>query len=57
MKLGVIRQRHDEFYDRSRFSKMEEGLEWYETVHGRDRKILLSERSMAILSRVLYDDV
>lgn len=57
MKLGVIRQRHDEFYDRSRFSKIEEGLEWYETVHGRDRCIITWSKKRAERDRKTREDI
>jgi hypothetical protein len=57
MKLGVIRKRHDEFYDRSRFSKMEEGLEWYETMHGQDRCIITWSQKRAERDRETREDI
>ncbi len=47
MKLGQIKQRHDEFYDRNRFTKVNDGLEWYETKHGNDRCIITWSRQRA----------
>lgn len=40
MKLGVFKKRHEEFYDRSRFCRLNESLEVYETTHGEDRAII-----------------
>lgn len=57
MKLGVLRKRHNEFYDRSRFSKMGEGLEWYETVHGKDRCIITWSQKRAERDRKTREDI
>jgi transposase len=57
MKLGVIRQRHDEFYDRSRFSRIAEGLECYETVHGQDRCIITWSQVRADRDRKTREDI
>ena len=52
MKLGVIKQRHDEFYDRSRFTKMNDELECYETTHKEDRCIITwSENALSAIER------
>lgn len=57
MKLGVLRKRHDEFYDRSRFLKMEDGLEWYETTHGQDRCIITWSQQRAERDRKTREDI
>lgn len=57
MKLGLIRQRHDEFYDRSRFSNMGEGLEWYETMHNQDRCIIIWSRKRAERDKKTREDI
>jgi transposase len=55
MKLGVMR--HDEFYDRSRYSKMSGGLEYYETVHGKDRCLITWSRKRAERDRETRKDI
>jgi len=57
MKLGQIRQRHDEFYDRSRFTKVSEGLEWYETKHGEDRCIITWSQARAERDKNTREDI
>jgi len=57
MKLGVIKQRHHEFYDRSRFTKVNDGLEWYETQHGKDRCIITWSRQRAERDRKTREDI
>jgi hypothetical protein len=57
MKLGVIKQRHDEFYDRSRFIKVNDDLEWYETKHGKDRCIITWSRQRAERDRKTREDI
>lgn len=57
MKLGQTKQRHDEFYDRSRFIKMSDGLEWYETVHGQDRCIITWSQKRADRDRKTREDI
>ena len=57
MKLGVIKQRHDEFYDRSRFTQVNEDLEYYETQHGDDRCIITWSRQRAERDRKTRDDI
>lgn len=57
MKLGVIRQRHDEFYDRSRFTKVSDDLEYYETQHGKDRCIITWSRQRAERDRKTREDI
>lgn len=57
MKLGQIRQRHDEFYDRTRFTKVHDDLEWYETKHGEDRCIITWSRQRAERDRKTREDI
>src|SRR3990170_2290746 len=57
MKLGVIKQRHDEFYDRSRFTKMNDELECYETTHNGDRCIITWSKKRAERDRETREDI
>ncbi len=57
MKLGVIKQRHDEFYDRSRFMKMNDELECYETTHNGDRCIITWSKKRAERDRETREDI
>ena len=57
MKLGQIRQRHDEFYDRSRFTKVNDELEWYETTHNGDRCIITWSQKRAERDRQTREDI
>lgn len=57
MKLGMIRQRHDEFYDRARFIKVNDDLEYYETKHGEDRCIITWSRQRAERDRKTREDI
>lgn len=57
MKLGLIKQRHDEFYDRSRFTKVNDDLEWYETKHGEDRCIIIWSRQRAERDRKTRENI
>lgn len=47
MKLGVFKNRHDEFYDLSRFKKINTELAFYETDHKGDRCIITWSRARA----------
>jgi transposase len=57
MKLGQIKQRHDEFYDRNRFTKITDDLELYETKHGEDRCIITWSRQRADRDRKTREDI
>lgn len=57
MKLGVFKNRHDEFYDRSRFTKVNDDLEWYETKHGEDRCIITWSAQRAERDRKTREDI
>ena len=45
MKLGVFKDRHDEFYDLNRFTKINNELAFYETEHEGDRCIITWSRA------------
>ena len=47
MKLGVFKNRHDEFYDLSRFTKINTELAFYETEHEGDRCIITWSKARA----------
>jgi transposase len=45
MRLGVLKQRHEEFYDRSRFKRINDSYYVYETKHNDDRVIVTWSQS------------
>lgn len=47
MKLGVFKDRHDEFYDLSRFTKINDKLAFYKTEHEGDRCIITWSQARA----------
>lgn len=47
MKLGVFKNRHDEFYDLSRYTKINDELAFYETEHEGDRCIITWSKTRA----------
>lgn len=47
MKLGVFKKRHDEFYDLSRYTKINDELAFYETEHEGDRCIITWSKARA----------
>lgn len=47
MKLGVFKDRHDEFYDLSRYTHISDELAFYETDHEGDRCIITWSRARA----------
>ncbi len=57
IKLGQIKQRHDEFYDRGRFTKVNDDLELYETKLGEDRCIITWSRQRAERDRKTREDI
>lgn len=57
MKLGVFKNRHDEFYDRSRFTSLHDRLEIYETTHGEDRLIITWSQVRADRDRKTREDI
>lgn len=57
MKLGQIKKRHQEFYDRSRFTKINDELEWYETTHRKDRCIVTWSKKRAERDRQTREDI
>jgi transposase len=57
MKLGVFTQRHEAFYDRSKFRRLNENLSIYETTHGEDRCIVTWSRIRAERDRKTREDI
>lgn len=57
MKLGVFKQRHHEFYDISRYTKVNENLAVYETTHEGDRCIITWSKVRAERDRKAREDV
>ena len=57
MKLGQIKQRHGEFYDRGRFTKVSEELECYETAHNGDRCIVTWSQKRADRDKKTREDI
>lgn len=57
MKLGQIKHRHNEFYDRSCFTKVNDELEWYETTHNSDRCIVTWSKKRAERDRKTREDI
>ncbi|HCJ84368.1 MAG TPA: hypothetical protein DHV41_03060 [Parachlamydiales bacterium] len=57
MKLGVFKNRHDEFYDRSRFTLLNDQLEIYETTHGEDRCVITWSKIRAERDRKVRDEI
>ena len=47
MKLGQLKKRSEEFYDLSRFTRINDDLALYETTHGEDRCIVTWSRARA----------
>ena len=57
MKLGLVRQRHEEFYNRKNFKKINDDLEWYETTHNEDRCIITWSRKRADRDKKTREDI
>lgn len=57
MKLGVFKNRHSEFYDRSHFTPLNDHLELYETTHGEDRCIITWSQARADRDRKTREDI
>jgi hypothetical protein len=57
MKLGVLKKRHEEFYDRSRFKWINEELAIYEAQHEGDRCIITWSRVRAERDRKTREDI
>lgn len=57
MKLGVFKQRHQEFYDISRYTAINENLAVYETTHEGDRCIITWSKVRAERDRKAREDV
>ncbi|MBI2067068.1 MAG: IS1634 family transposase [Deltaproteobacteria bacterium] len=57
MKLGVFRDRHAEFYDFARYTKINDNLAVYETTHEGDRCIITWSKARAERDRKAREDV
>lgn len=57
MKMGQLKKRHGEFYDRTRFTSVNDELELYETTHGDDRCIITWSKQRAERDRKTREDI
>jgi hypothetical protein len=57
MKLGQFKQRHEEFYDRKRFTPISDQYEVYETTHEGDRCVITWSQARAERDRRTREDV
>lgn len=57
MKLGVFKDRHTEFYDRSRYTKISDELAFYETEHEGDRCIITWSKARAERDQKAREDI
>lgn len=57
MKLGVFKDRHQEFYDRNRYTWISAELAVYETTHEGDRCIITWSRARAERDRKAREDI
>lgn len=57
MKLGVFRDRHSEFYDFNRYTRINDDLAVYETTHEGDRCIITWSRARADRDRKAREDI
>jgi transposase len=57
MKLGVFKNRHNEFYDRKNFTKVNDHIELYETTHEGDRCIVTWSAVRAERDRKTREDI
>lgn len=57
MKLGVYKDRHQEFYDTSRFEWINEALAIYETKHNEDRCIITWSKARAERDQKAREDI
>ena len=57
MRLGLIKQRHEEFYDKSLFTEVHEGLSVYETEYEKDRLIVIWSKKRADRDRKTREDI
>ncbi len=57
MKLGVFRDRHSEFYDFNRYTRINDDLAVYETTHEGDRCIITWSRARAERDRKAREDI
>jgi len=57
MKLAVFKERHDEFYDRNRYTWINDNLAVYETTHEGDRCIITWSRTRSERDRKAREDI
>lgn len=57
MKLGVFKNRHEEFYDLSRYTRISDELAFYETEHEGDRCIITWSRARAERDAKAREDI
>lgn len=57
MKLGVFKDRHEEFYDLSRYKRISDELAFYETEHEGDRCIITWSRARAERDAKAREDI
>jgi len=57
IKLGVFKDRHDEFYDISRYNRINDNLAVYETTHEGDRCIITWSRARAERDQKAREDI
>ena len=57
MKLGVFKKRHEEFYDKSRFTSLSEDLSVYETEHEGERLLITWSREREERDRRTREDI
>lgn len=57
MKLGVFKDRHNEFYDASRYTKASEEISFYETTHETDRCIITWSKTRSERDKLAREDI
>lgn len=57
MKLGVFKKRHEEFYDTTRFERINDELAIYETKHNEDRCIITWSKARAERDQKAREDI
>lgn len=57
MKLGIFKDRHDEFYDKSRYTYVNKELAIYETTYGEDRCIITWSKAREKRDQKVREDI
>lgn len=57
MKLGIVKDRHAEFYDKSRYTYVNPELAIYETTYGHDRCIITWSKARAERDQKVREDI